>query len=149
MSVELAQLWGFIAGAGVLGENEVWLHFNSNICLNVEKFYLNLFNSVFGLENYGTLVGMRSWRFVSTNLVKFFEFLEAKEDKVPDCIMSSSIEVVEAWLRGFYDVEGCVCGSDSNCFVKVNSVCSNRLREIALILRFLGINTRWSRRGVS
>jgi len=148
MSVELAQLLGFIAGAGVLGENEVWLHFNSNICLNVEKFYLNLFNSVFGLENYGTLVGMRSWRFVSTNLVKFFEFLEAKEDKVPDCIMSSSIEVVEAWLRGFYDVEGCVCGSDSNCFVKVNSVCSNRLREIALILRFLGINTRWSRSGV-
>ena len=44
-------------------------------------------------------------QFVANGIVKFFEFLEAKEDKVPDCIMSSSIEEVEAWLRGFSSVE--------------------------------------------
>ena len=142
LSSEKAYILGVLCGDGCLTEKMIRLEIRRDE--EFIKTFVDCFEKVYGLKyNYSyykprdTLITQINSIIIAQDLARYSEF-RTRSWSVPKEIMESNDKsIIGAFTRGFYDSEGSVSRSS----ITSSSVNGEGLKQIAFLLKKLGIET--------
>ncbi|MBI2449074.1 hypothetical protein HYV49_02135 [Candidatus Pacearchaeota archaeon] len=139
---EKAYILGVLCGDACLYKKTIKLEIRRD-----EDFideFVRCFEKVYGLEyNYkyykpkNTFVAQINSEIISQDIIKYGNFKTRSWEVPKEIIESKNEKIIGSYLKGFYDSEGSV----SRCAITSSSINKDGLRNIALLLKKLGIET--------